>query len=249
MRRSMPPTGFGSRAAPTGERAIARVGGAPRVAGICYTRTVNMRRAVLPVLAAALLLAGCAPRTESLRPLVAPTPSEGIVVYVSGGVQVSRDGAWIDVEPGDTLGAGAILRTDADGYCELQFGDTVSVRVEPGTEFRCDSVAVDAKATVSGEVTAGAILAKVKQLSGSDLQIRTPSAVVGVRGTEFMVRVSGSVTTVTVRKGTVRVTQEKTTVDVARRPARGCGAGCRRDGAALPRKRTSPRSTRSSPPL
>ena len=136
------------------------------------------------------------------------------MVYVSGGVQVSRDGAWIDVEPGDTLGTGAILRTDADGYCELQFGDTVSVRIEPETEFRCDGVAVDAKATVSGEVTAGAILAKVQQLSGSDLQVRTPSTVVGVRGTEFMVRVSGSVTTVTVRRGTVRVTQEKTTVDV-----------------------------------
>ncbi len=158
---------------------------------------------------------GCAPSTGSLRPLVAPTPNEGVVVYVSGGVQVSRDGAWVDVEPGDTLGAGAILRTDADGSCELQFGDTVSVRVEPDTQLRCDRVAVDVRASVGGQLTAGAIIAKVKRLANSDLQISTPSAIAGVRGTEFMVRVSGGVTTVTVREGTVRVTRETTTVDVA----------------------------------
>jgi maltose-binding protein MalE len=176
---------------------------------------VNTRCTVLPVLAAALVVGGCAPRTGSLRPLVAPTPSEGIVIYVSGGVQVSRDGAWIDVEPGDTVGAGAILRTDADGSCELQFGDTVSVRVEPDTQFRCDSVAVGARASVGGQLTAGAIIAKVKKLASSDLQVRTPSAIAGVRGTEFMVRVSGTITTVTVRDGTVTVSQEKATVDVA----------------------------------
>ena len=236
MRRSMPPTAVrvtggcpGRSVSPHAPAAGARrpgtrTGHASRVAGICYNRLVNTRRAVLPVLAAVLLLGGCVPRIEPLRPLVSPTPREGIVVYVSGGVQVSRDGAWIDVEPGDTLGAGTILRTDADGSCELQFGDTVSVRVEPDTQFRCDSVAVDARASVGGQLTAGAIIAKVKNLAGSDLQISTPSAIAGVRGTEFMVKVSGSVTTVTVRDGTVRVTQKKTTVDVH--------AGRRADAAA-----------------
>ncbi|MCX7029120.1 MAG: extracellular solute-binding protein [Spirochaetes bacterium] len=175
---------------------------------------MNTRRVVPPVLAAVLLLAGCAPQTKPLRPLVAPKPTEGMVVYVSGGVRASRDSAWVDVEPGDTVGAAAVLRTDADGYCELQFGDTVSVRVEPETEFRCGSVALDGKAAVNGELTAGAILAKVKKLSGSDLQVRTPSAVVGVRGTAFKVSVSGNATTVTVREGTVRVAQEGTTVNV-----------------------------------
>jgi ABC-type glycerol-3-phosphate transport system substrate-binding protein len=175
---------------------------------------VNRRRAVLPVLAAVLLLAGCVQPTEPLRPLVSPKPTEGIVISVSGGVQVSSGTTWVDVEPGDTVGAGATIRTDADGYCELQFGGTLSVRVEPETQFRCGSVAVGAKTAVSGELTAGAILAKVKKLSGSDLQVRTSSTVVGVRGTAFKVRVSDDVTTVTVREGTVSVTREGTTVDL-----------------------------------
>jgi maltose-binding protein MalE len=184
---------------------------------------MRMWHAVLVILAAVLLVAGCAPRTGPLRPLAAPKPTEGVVVYVSGGVQISGGGTWIDVEPGDVVEAGATLRTDKDGFCELQFGPTVSVRVEPGTEFRIDSVAVDATAAVRGGVTAGAILAKVKQLSGSDLQISTPSAVVGVRGTAFKVSVSGTATVVTVREGTVKVTREGTTVDV--------GAGRRAEAA------------------
>jgi len=169
---------------------------------------------LLAVLAAALLLAGCAPRTAPLRPVAAPKPTEGIVVYVSGGVQASSGGAWIDVEPGDAVSAGSIFRTDSEGYCELKFGETISVRIDPQTEFRCDSVALDANAAVRGGLSSGAILAKVKRRSGSDLQISTPSTVVGVRGTAFKVSVAANATKVTVSEGTVSVTQEGTTVDV-----------------------------------
>lgn len=185
---------------------------------------MNIRRVILSIVAAAFLLAGCAPRTGSVRPIAAPTPREGTVVYVSGGVQASRDGAtWIDVEPGDAVGAGSTIRTGADGYCELRFGGTMSVRVEPDTEFRCGSVSIGAASVVSGELSAGAILAKVQRLGGSDLQVRTPSAALGVRGTAFRVSVSGGVTTVTVREGTVVVTREGATIDV--------GAGRRAEAA------------------
>lgn len=137
------------------------------------------------------------------------------MVYVSGGVRASRDGVtWIDVEPGDAVGTGSTIRTGADGYCELRFGGTVSVRVEPDTEFRCGSVSIGAVSVVSGELSAGAILAKVQRLGGSDLQVRTPTASLGVRGTAFRVSVSGGVTTVTVREGTVSVTREEATIDV-----------------------------------
>jgi maltose-binding protein MalE len=175
---------------------------------------MKMYRVVLYVFAAVLLLAGCAPQTASLRPLVAPKPTEGLVVYVSGEVQASSGGSWIDVEPGDSVGPGTVLRTGGDGSCELQFGDTISVRIEAGTEFRCDSVAIDERASVRGGLTGGAILAKVQRLSGADLQVDTPSTVIGVRGTAFKVSVSGTTTKLTVREGTVSVTQEGATLDV-----------------------------------
>lgn len=194
--------------------------GAPRAVRspfppICYTGPVNTRRVVPSIVAATLLLAGCGTRTGSVRPIAAPSPLAGTVVYVSGGVRASSDGAaWIDVEPGDAVGAGATIRTGADGYCELRFGGAVSVRVEPDTEFRCGSVSVGDASVVSGELSAGAILAKVQRLGGSDLRIRTSSVALGVRGTAFRVSVSGGVTTVTVREGTVSVTRAGTTVDV-----------------------------------
>ena len=176
---------------------------------------MNTRRVVLPIIAAALLLAGCTQPTETLRPLVAPKPTEGIVIYVAGDVEALTGTSRVAVEPGDRVGAGTTIITKADSYCELQFGGTISVRVEPDTQFQCGSVAIgDKTAAVSGELTAGAILAKVKKLTGSDLQVQTPAAVVGVRGTAFKVSVSGEVTTVTVSEGTVNVTRDGTTVDV-----------------------------------
>jgi arabinogalactan oligomer / maltooligosaccharide transport system substrate-binding protein len=177
---------------------------------------MSTRRVVvtaLTALAVSFIAAGCAPKAVTLRPIAAPSPAEGMVVFVSGGVQVSRDGAWADVEPGDTVGAGAVLKTGVDGYCELRFGDAISVQVEPDTEFRCDRVAVDAQVNVAGAVTAGDIVAKVKRLGGSDLRIDTPSATLGVRGTAFKVSVSGTATRVTVNEGTVAVTREGATLE------------------------------------
>lgn len=175
---------------------------------------MSTRRVVVTaVLAASLLAVGCAPKSGTLRPVAAPSPVEGLAVFVSGEVHVSRADALIDVEPGDAVGAGAVLKTGADGYCEVRFGDTISVRVEPDTEFRCDRVAIDARADVGASVTAGDIVAKVKRLSGSDLRIDTPSASLGVRGTAFKVSVSGTATRVTVSEGTVAVSREGTTLE------------------------------------
>jgi maltose-binding protein MalE len=177
---------------------------------------MNIRRVVfsaLAVLSMSFLVLGCAPKAGPLRPIAAASTVAGMVVYVSGGVQLSRDGAWVDVEPGDAVGAGAVMKTGPDGYCELRFGDTISVQVEPDTELRCDRVAVEARADVGATVTAGDIVAKVMRLSGSDLRIDTPSATLGVRGTAFKVSVSGTATRVTVSEGTVAVGREGTTLE------------------------------------
>jgi hypothetical protein len=63
-----------------------------RVARFWYTRGMSTRNPVIPALAASLLLASCAPQTAPLRPLAAPKPTEGVVVYVSGQVDRRRAG-------------------------------------------------------------------------------------------------------------------------------------------------------------
>ena len=211
---------------------------------------MNTRRVVviaLAALAVSFLAVGCAPKAGTLRPIAAPSPAEAMVVYVSGGVQISRDGAWVDVEPGDTVGADAVLKTGADGYCELHFGETISVQVEPDTEFRCDRVAVADTATVNGRVSAGAIIAKVKKLSGSDLRIDTPSAVLGVRGTAFKVNVSGTATRVTVREGTVAVGRDTTSLLDLGPGSDGTPTSAPPRRCSPPTQRISKASTHSSP--
>jgi maltose-binding protein MalE len=149
-----------------------------------------------------------------MRPLRAPTKSEGIVVYTAGGVEITEAAAWRSAEPGDPVGPGSGVRTGVDGYCEIQLGDSMSVKVQPSTTMRWDAVSLEAAPAASGELTSGAIIAKVKKLASADLKVRTQGAVMGVRGTQFMVTAQGDLTRVTVLEGTVSVTRDSGSIDV-----------------------------------
>ena len=119
----------------------------------------------------------------------------GQVKSVRGNVQVERGGQRLAVEPGMNVRASDVLHTGADSAVGVTFLDNTMISAGPSSVLEIErysfnttthaghfdaSLRKGSIAVVSGKM--------VKQTPGS-LRVRTPSSVMGVRGTEFLVRV------------------------------------------------------------
>ncbi len=141
-----------------------------------------MRKACM--VAAVLLLAGPAMAAET-----------GLVKVSRGAVHVERDGRSIPATVGTSLQPADVIVTGADGSAGITFADNSLVSVGPGSVFSIDRYAFDSTTHAGefqGTLTRGrlaAVSGKLVQQSPESMKIRTPSAVMGVRGTEFLVQV------------------------------------------------------------
>ncbi len=135
-------------------------------------------------------------------------PLSASCIFVEGYVERGRKGSWQELEIGDSIEAQDSVRTGPDGSCEIQFGGSAMLRIQPSTLYMLDSVALSAELNrVEGSLAIGTVLNKVNKLSGKDsYMVRTDTSVAGVRGTDFMVS-NDSVrgTTVSVKAGAVAV--------------------------------------------
>lgn len=119
----------------------------------------------------------------------------GQVKTVKGKVHVEREGKRIAAEPGMGVRTADTLVTGADASVGVTFLDNTMVSAGPSSVLAIDkytfnttthdgqfdaSLKKGSLAVVSGKM--------VKQTPGS-MRVRTPSTVMGVRGTEFLVRV------------------------------------------------------------
>lgn len=106
--------------------------------------------------------------------------------------------------PGATkLSVGDILRTKSDGNAKVSFID--GNRVELGPLTRLDVLEYQEKRSVS--VVRGRVLFEVTRLKpGEGFEVKTPTAILGVKGTTFLVDVTPTATLVTVFSGAVQIT-------------------------------------------
>ena len=112
-----------------------------------------------------------------------------------GAVHVERGGQRIAAATGMNVRASDKLVTGADGAVGVTFLDNTMVSAGPSTVFEIDRYQFNST-THEGEFDASlkkgslAVVSgkMVKQTPGS-MRVRTPSSVMGVRGTEFLVRV------------------------------------------------------------
>jgi hypothetical protein len=119
----------------------------------------------------------------------------GQIKTVRGTVHVERDGQRLAATPGMNLRQSDTLVTGADGAVGVTFLDNSRLSAGPGSVLEIErynfnstthagqfdaSLKKGSLAVVSGKM--------VKQTPGS-MRVRTPSSVMGVRGTEFTVRV------------------------------------------------------------
>lgn len=186
---------------------------------------VSSAAAVL-IVASVLIIAGCGGPEE---PAVVdePTPVEetwvveeeesdaieiseidsALITFLTGDAYLLSDGQELFADIGDGLYAGDELRVET-GYAELQVGSIGTVRVREDSLIRLDDIVLQPGASsVDLRVVSGSILNKVERLAGSDsYDVRTETAVMGVRGTEFGVNVDPQTgTRVAVRTGRVAV--------------------------------------------
>ena len=119
----------------------------------------------------------------------------GLVKVSKGNVQIERNGAKVAAPVGASVQASDVIMTGADGSAGITFTDNSLVSVGPNTVFAIDKYSFDST-THAGEFEGSlrkgrlaAISGKMVKASPESMKIRTPSAIMGVRGTEFVVQV------------------------------------------------------------
>lgn len=119
----------------------------------------------------------------------------GLVKVATGSVQIERGAAKMPAKVGTGLQTSDVVITGADGSAGITFTDNSLVSVGPNSVFAIDKYQFDTT-THAGEFEGNlkqgrlaAVSGKMVKQSPESMKIRTPSAIMGVRGTEFVVQV------------------------------------------------------------
>jgi len=121
------------------------------------------------------------------------------IAEIKGSAQVKAVGGnWVPAQVGMVLAQGYILKTAANSKAVLKLngsGETATVVVNPDSQLLLSELLADkAKGTEKTllDLAVGKILIKAQKLHGPDskFEVKTPTSVVGVRGTSFSVEVS-----------------------------------------------------------
>lgn len=118
------------------------------------------------------------------------------IVEMSGAVKMkaSDPAAWQPAKTGSTLKSGAMIRCEKDSWAVIIWqGNTMKVR--PMSRLRIDKLHTDIKTgkqDTSLSLMEGQVFTRAKKVIGADsvFNIKTPTAIAGVRGTDFGVSFS-----------------------------------------------------------
>ncbi|MFO1499117.1 MAG: FecR domain-containing protein [Verrucomicrobiota bacterium] len=124
-----------------------------------------------------------------------------VVRSVSGTASYAEQGGeWKPLKSGQALGPGATVKTAVDGSVDLFLGDNgPDVHLFDSTTLGLDRLnleqtGADRVVETQLNLTAGTIRGTVKKMSAaSKYEVKTPNAVVGVRGTKYQISANGVV--------------------------------------------------------
>jgi hypothetical protein len=133
--------------------------------------------------------------------LITLAPLAAALAANAGKVKVSRGAAWIEragnrlpAQVGTAVQESDVIVTGADGSLGITFADDSLLSIGPNSAVAIDRFAFD-PATHRGSFqttlrkgTLSAVSGKLTRQSPDSMKVRTPSAILGVRGTEFLVR-------------------------------------------------------------
>ena len=139
-----------------------------------------------------LLLAGAWMCTHALA------GEAGRVKVSKGDVQIERKGKQMPAPVGAVIEVEDTVRTGSDGSVGITFRDNSLLSAGPNSELVVERFAFDST-THQGEFdtrlkkgTLAVVSGKIVKQSPEAMRIKTPAAIMGVRGTEFIVKVDES---------------------------------------------------------
>lgn len=127
--------------------------------------------------------------------------SQAKVLNLQGEAKFLKAGAseWQVLEPSMIFSEGDAIKTAVDSEVRLELSGnakTAEVIVRPDSEFTFKTLRHDAGTKIENtllDITVGGILIKAEKLVGdSKFEVKTPTSIVGIRGTIFEVNVSKS---------------------------------------------------------
>jgi hypothetical protein len=128
-------------------------------------------------------------------PAIAQNPQIAQVKTVSGQVSIQRGGASAPVKVGDPVFEKDVINTGADGAVGLTFTDNTVMSAGPNSEVALEQYRFDSNnfrgsmLTDMRKGTLDMISGDIAKSSPAAMKVRTPAAILGVRGTHFAVEV------------------------------------------------------------
>ena len=120
----------------------------------------------------------------------------GEVKVVRGAAHIERGAERLPAKVGMPVQEADRVVTGADGTVGITFADSSLLSIGPGSNFAIDRYVFDST-THAGKFdstlskgTLAVVSGKMVKQSPEAMHVRTPSAIMGVRGTDFVVRVT-----------------------------------------------------------
>ena len=136
----------------------------------------------------------------SVFPGAASASEAGQIKVAKGSAFVQRDGQKLAATAGMKVQSADVLVTGADGSIGVTFLDNSLLSAGPNSELVIERFVFDST-THKGEFdtalkkgTLAVVSGKIVKQSPEAMRVKTPAAIMGVRGTEFVVKVDESAT-------------------------------------------------------
>jgi hypothetical protein len=150
-----------------------------------------MRRIARAWIAAIATIFISAPFAKAQGPKIAQ------VKNTSGQVTIVRDGGNVTAKVGDFLCKKDVIQTGADGAIGVTFTDNTVMSTGPNSEVSLDEYRFDssnfngAMLTDMRKGTLAMVSGDIARSTPGAMKVKTPTAILGVRGTRFAVQVEG----------------------------------------------------------
>ena len=145
--------------------------------------------------AAVMLLLSALP---AAAPAAAQAPRIGQITEEAGTASILRGGARVAARTGDPVYQGDVVETGADGRLVITFLDNSRFSTGPESELALPQFQFDTgtqRGSMTAEIRHGTLAVTsgaITHTTPGALHIKTPTSILGVRGTTFGVEVTGN---------------------------------------------------------
>jgi hypothetical protein len=129
---------------------------------------------------------------------LAEAPRIGQITEAAGTAALLRGGSHAAARPGDPVYQGDVVETGADGHVVITFLDNSRFSTGPNSELALPQFQFDTstqRGSMTAEIRHGTLAVTsgaITHTTPGALQIKTPTSILGVRGTTFGVEVTGN---------------------------------------------------------